>query len=819
MKFQPLLRSLFNISLFVGLLTACESTQHNTTKLVDWIPQNTPIALQLNNPNEVENALKNNPILKHLPASLPELSKKLVAFDNPAASPKIFSITPYGKNEKALSIVYKAPLDSTYLSYPKEEYSGEAIYLTKENDNTLYTAFIDGFTLHADTKIVLENCIRNYQQKAKGINDISFYDIVKTADDSAPFNIHLKGQQENLIEEVTGRLPLFPKIGQNWASLDINFTTNALEIDGLLKVIDSVGDPVGLLHSSEPKKTLITQAIPVQMTSAFLMTMDNIQLLEDKFKKWVRFLNLATLTTDLNALEGVDELGLIQLKNEIALIFHLRNEATAAATFIPESQEKNYRDIAYYKTSLARELNLVVMSLGEQVNAEWVTKIDDFLFFAESKAGIKTLIAAYKDEKTLEKSLRYQRFAEETLSDKSNLLWIGNGRALKEQFPEKTFWKSMDTNKLSYIAFQGVVENDFMYLHFRLSQNEIENNEASVTNVALISLDHSVQSKPQWLKNHRTKEKDIAVQDEQNTLYLYSNTGTLFWKKQIEGKIIGEIQQVDLYKNGRLQMAFRTTERFYILDRNGKVVPPFNKKIKTNTIAQPLAVFDYDQSRNYRFVLAQDKNVVMLDNKGKRVNGFKFSKSASAISAQPKHIRMGNKDYILIKEESGKVNILSRTGQTRVKIKQDFKGSNQDIYSYLKTFTTTDQQGNLIQIDPKGNVISTDLGLEATHEITATTKSLVTLTNNILTIKGIPVTLPYGRYSAPQIFYLNNIVYVSVTDVEAQKVYLYFSDGKAVSGFPVYGISAIDLNNADKDKALEFVVQGESKDLLIYQIN
>ena len=819
MYFKTLLRSLFNISLFIGVLTACESTQQNTTKLVDWIPQNTSIALQLNNPNEVENALKNNPILKHLPASLPELSKKLVAFDNPKASPKIFSITPYGKIEKALSIVYKAPLDSTYLSSPKEEYSGETIYLTKENDNTLYTAFLDGFTLHADTKIVLENCIRNYQQKAKGINDISFYDIVKTADDSAPFNIHLKGQEENLIEEITGKLPLFPKIGQNWASLDINLTANALEIDGLLKVIDSVGDPVGLLHSSEPKKTFITQAIPVQMTAALLMTMENIQLLEDKFKKWVRFLNLATLTTDLTALEGVDELGVVQLKKEIALIFHLRNEATAAATFIPESEGKTYRNVSYYKTSLARELNLLVMSLGEQVNAEWVAKIEDFLFFAESEAGMKTLIAAYKDEKTLEKSLTYQRFAEETLSDKSNLLWIGSGTALKKQFPEKTFWKSMDTNKLSYIAFQGVVENDFMHLHFRLAQNERENNDATVTNVALISLDHPVQSKPKWLKNHRTKEQDIAVQDEQNSLYLYSNTGTLFWKKQIEGKIIGDIQQVDLYKNGRLQMAFRTTERFYILDRNGKVVPPFNKKIKTTTSAQGLAVFDYDQSRNYRFVLAQDKNVLMLDNKGKRVTGFKFTKSASTISAPPKHIRIGNKDYILIKEESGKINILSRTGQTRVKIKQDFKASNQEIYSYLKTFTTTDQQGNLIQIDPKGNVISTDLGLEATHEITATTKSLVTLTDNILTIKGIPVTLPYGRYSAPQIFYLNNVVYVSVTDIEAQKVYLYYSDGKAVSGFPVYGVSAIDLKNADKDKALEFVVQGESKDLLICQIN
>ena len=78
--------------------------------------------------------------------------------------------------------------------------------------------------------------------------------------------------------------------------------------------------------------------------------------------------------------------------------------------------------------------------------------------------------------------------------------------------------------------------------------------------------------------------------------------------------------------------------------------------------------------------------------------------------------------------------------------------------------------------------------------------------------------LPFGQYSAPKIFYLNNTVYVSVTDTEAQKVYLFYSDGQAVPGFPVYGTSAIDLNNADKDKAIEFVVQAEDKDLLIYKI-
>ena len=153
-----------------------------------------------------------------------------------------------------------------------------------------------------------------------------------------------------------------------------------------------------------------------------------------------------------------------------------------------------------------------------------------------------------------------------------------------------------------------------------------------------------------------------------------------------------------------------------------------------------------------------------------------------------------------------------------MKIKEKITLSDQAIHSYLKTFTTTDQAGNLIQIDTRGNVVKSDLDLNKEHAIATTTKSLVTLSENVLTVKGIPVTLPYGQYTSPKIFYLNNILYISVTDLDAKKVYLYLSDGSPVTGFPVYGTSAIDLVNADKDKALEFVVQSETKDVLIYEI-
>jgi len=804
----------FPFFFFAFMLISCEEAKQNTTTLVDWVPQNTAFVLQLNNSNEVEGALKNNGIFQSLMKDSPLLSDKILDMAAANEGPKMISITPFGKEEKAVSVVYKSALDSSYLALPSMDYSGQKIFI----DKTTYTSFVDGFALHSDSKIILENCIRNYQQKAKGIAETAFYTIAKTADEDAPLSFHFKGNSTNSFKELLGTMPLFPKIGDSWASVDVQFSPKTIEADGLLQVVDSVGDPVGLLHSSSPKKTVITQAIPSTAASAFVLTIDNVQLLEDKFKKWVLYHNLATLSTDLSALSGVDEVGLVQLNQEIGLIFHLRDEASAEANFIPESQQKKYREVGYYKTSLPRELTLAVMSLGEQVNAKWVAKMDDFLFFGESETGIKALIAAYKDQKTLEYSTAFKQFAEETLSEKSSLLWIGNTAKLKKENDTQAFWKALDTEKFPYAAFQGVVENDFMHLHFRLHYSEKELPKASVTNVGIISLEQPVATAPQWLKNHRTKEKDIAVQDENNTLYLYSNSGTLYWKKQLSGKIQGAIQQVDLYKNGRLQMAFRTENRFYVLDRNGKVVPPFDKKVSSEAPVQPLAVFDYDQSRNYRFVLAQGKSVQMLDRKGKRVSGFKFTKSDAPLTAAPKHIRIDQKDYIVVQEENKLPKILNRTGKPRVKIKGSFQPSGEAVYSYLKTFTTTDAAGNLVQIDGKGNVVTTPLELKKGHRITTTTKSLVSLSENNLIIKGIPVDLPFGQYSAPKIFYLNNIVYVSVTDTEAQKVYMFYSDGRAVPGFPVYGTSAIDLSNADKDKAIEFVVQAEDKDLLIYKI-
>ena len=134
-------------------------------------------------------------------------------------------------------------------------------------------------------------------------------------------------------------------------------------------------------------------------------------------------------------------------------------------------------------------------------------------------------------------------------------------------------------------------------------------------------------------------------------------------------------------------------------------------------------------------------------------------------------------------------------------------------------FTTTNTKGDLIQIDLNGRGASQNIGLESLHTIDATSKSLVTLSENKLGIKRNTIELDFGNYSLPKIFYINDKIYVTLTDLQTQKIYMFDSQAKPISNFPVYGNSTVDFANIDADRNLEFVTKGESNSIIVYEKN
>ena len=83
---------------------------------------------------------------------------------------------------------------------------------------------------------------------------------------------------------------------------------------------------------------------------------------------------------------------------------------------------------------------------------------------------------------------------------------------------------------------------------------------------------------------------------------------------------------------------------------------------------------------------------------------------------------------------------------------------------------------------------------------------------------GKNIELSFGDYTKPKIFKTKTLDYISITDKQENKLYIFDANGNLVEKFPVFGSSTIDL--FENKKSEKFVsVLGEKNEVLIYSFN
>lgn len=87
-----------------------------------------------------------------------------------------------------------------------------------------------------------------------------------------------------------------------------------------------------------------------------------------------------------------------------------------------------------------------------------------------------------------------------------------------------------------------------------------------------------------------------------------------------------------------------------------------------------------------------------------------------------------------------------------------------------------------------------------------------------LQIKEKRIELEYGIYEGLRFFYVNDTIYISLVDKASKQLFIYNSQGELLKGFPVMGVSAIDLIDMDNDKKVELVTADERNSLTVYRI-
>lgn len=810
--------------LLIILLFACEQNSQKTKDLTDLIPADTEIVIQSDNLGSLVQSIYSLELFQSKNSKLKDKLQQELAVVNQIDSigPSIVSLSKIGSSAFNYLLVTKTlpkltSSDSTKLKVVENlKYKNFEIEKYTIDKQTYFISNIQGLTIVSNSLSLMEST-----SKGEGLLDDDTFQKIYAASDKKKSSVFINHAllPKILAEFLPNTKPDFAGILAKWTSLDIDLEENSILLNGIALSDETSNSIQNIFQNTQPVANEIARLIPANAVSYSSYTFNDFSVLNENLNSFRQ--DSLKLPAD-HLLHSAQEIGTINFEKHAAFVINSNDIEIAKEALISQQEiSQEFRGIPIFHYNETTSFQDILYPLVKLRSPKYYTIIEHFVVFSQEFEPLEDIIAAYKNNSSLQDQPYYQSSFEK-LSSASSMLFVALFPQYKVELLENAApdyhsdIKNLVLTNYRVAALQFVQEDNFAHAHASFLKAKKNINTANVEQSLSIKLDNKILTKPFFFNNHSTSQMDIAIQDEQNILYLISNKGNIYWKKQLDGPIIGDINQVDILRNGKFQLAFSTANSIEVLDRTGKTVAPFPLKFK-DEITQPLSIFDYENNRKYRFVVTQGDDILMYDQKGKSVKGFKFNSGNSDILSSPKHIRLGNKDYILAPDASGKLNILSRQGKPRVKVAKTINFSDNKWFNYKNRFVSSSLNGDLIRIDQKGRVDIEPLNLAENHKIQATANTLVSLSENILKIKDNEVSLDFGLYSEPQIFYVKNKIYVAITDTQAQKVYVFDSTAKLLPNFPVFGTSMIALENIDVDRKLEFAVLGGENELIIYQ--
>ena len=731
----------FLLVLFSFLL-ACKKDYSKINHPYKFIPNETSAVIQVNELNDFINSIENHEILSGIYNK--ELKNVSNVLKNLNTTQQVF-----------IAFTESAQNQSDYLILTKND---SVLFVVDSISNSLSESLVD-FKIEKtqiDSIIVYHKVIGNIfagsnnLEVLKKLNlkkeNTELSKLIETSDKKSVASIVFKSDSPDYSKLLFLNFGN-KQINTNYSILDLNYTSKSLQYNGILSSNDSILDYLDSFKKTIPQKTNTPKLAPYNTSSLVSISYDDFSVFNKNLIQF-RTQTRDSTTTFLN------------FTNEIALIDNAVLLYTLDPNLILESIEEKsnidtFRDIDIYQFGDPQFFKSRLLPYISYDNSEFFTVYNNFIVFSNSIESIKFILTNALNNNTLANWDAFKSISK-NLSDEASLFIFKNSDGLSEILEQDI--KGYNAN-----AVQFIYDDNYAHVNGVIQKFKKRATTNSVTEAFSIQLDAELLTAPQTLKNHVTKAHDIAVQDVNNVLYLISDSGNTLWKKQLHGKILGDIKQIDMYKNGRFQIAFATSNRLYILDRNGNDVSSFPLKFN-DVITQPLSVFDYDKRKNYRLLITQSKNLLMYNVKGKSVSGFNYKNNGSDIASQPKHFRIGSKDYIVF-GAGETLKILNRQGKVRINVKDKIRFSDKNIYLYQNKFTTTNTLGQLIQVDTRGKLNTKNLNLTGKHYIATTSKTLVALTENRLIIKSRTVDLDYGDYTAPKIFYINDKIYITTTDL------------------------------------------------------
>ncbi len=793
-------------------------------------------------------------------------------------------LIPISNKAEQSEIINFIENEITSWNISKRKYNSTNIYeLNKKNNEgaPYYLSFYEGILLLGKSTILIENSLRQLRTKFSLLEDKVFAQLYKTSGNNTHANAFINfsyfpdllrptfNQNSKTSIDVLRNL-------SDWAELDINLYKSNTLINGFINSSNQ-NKLYKLFKGINPNSSRITEVIPDNNICLLSYSYDSSQKLKQNYIDYLNTENkgstiktkIEDLNLDLQFNEAINKVFSI-IEEEFALVFDnaIQQSVKTHTCFIAKTKSKSktqdlisklnsqsiepysYYEIdsesrhPIYKNKAASIIPYLLELYCKHVPSKYYTYIDNYIVFSDTEKSLHSFIYHNVLNKTLNENDHYRNFTE-NFSYKDNIFIYCKPSELSSIFETQSNFSILNPNKEQKktlnefygLGIQIANNNELFYTNISFQHNPMQSKEPQT--IWQSGLDSTVNKKPTLVLNHYTKEKEILVQDNANKLYLISNSGRVLWKKQIEEPILSEIHQIDYYRNNKLQYLFNTANKIYLLDRNGNNVDKY-PILLANQATNGLALFDYDNNRNYRiFIACSDFNTYVFNKSGKKITGWKFNKSEGIISKPIQHFRVQGKDYIVFSDDKRNY-ILNRKGQERVKIKNDFITNNNSLFyleinngePYLLTSdrncnarkinlnTGVTSQVELISSNDKHQFIASNIDKSQSLEYILLTKNNLMVFNNTGS-KLFKTSIDGNILPQADIYQFSSVnKKIGVYDNQNHQIFLYNNNGSIYKDFPLSGKSRFSIGFLEQNSTdFNLIVGGENNFLYNYKVN
>jgi len=574
------------------------------------------------------------------------------------------------------------------------------LYECKNADYTFYVSVNAGLVVLSNDAGFLQEATKN--TKTTLSKNKFFTEAYQTEDKESDLNlfIHLPyfytESWNDFFTSTIKNKAVYGSKNEAWLSVDMSITPSELNTQGFLSN-DSSAFYITLKNQelvtfkeafhSLPYNTLKLQGLSISKYSRFIQNAysDNpekrkqdLQLYADKINADVqteieKFIGDYAILFSAKCADTEQDYGLVNISEEKTAAGFLKT--VCDSVFETADSIGIYCD---FKETLFS--NLCGKFFSKKFR--FAATINNAILFSNEVSAISDLKKFVSEKNNLLANERAVNFIDKNLSMESAYLFYAdvfkckdeiisglskNMRRLLDQSPEM-----LDKYESAAFTIQKLKNN----LFFKACTNFNPKSKLYQNTLWETLVDTDLYINPIPVKNHLTNETELVCVDVRNNLYLLSNTGKILWKKNIGEKILGEIKQVDYFNNGKLQLLFNTENQLCIIDRNGNYVSGFPIKL-AQAASGGLTLFDYEKNQNYRlWVPLKNNTTVCYAINGKQLVDFSPVKNTGFVT----RIVLQQKDYFILIDTLGNIDVVNRKGEMRVKINNKIARGSQSVF-------------------------------------------------------------------------------------------------------------------------------------------